>query len=340
MQIKNSEDIIKFLQGENISNDKSNHWKRFIGDKFNNINFYKLENFRNNGLSDGLDNSRLLNKDILIKSYAYFKKSLAYQYSNNFSKKNIGNNRVFLKFSNYYVDNTQIDKLYLFTLINEFILKKNKIQKILEIGAGYGQLASTIIFNNRCKYFFIDLKENLLLQVYFLSKTYPSLRIYIHKDEDIFDKKIINNFDLFFFTNINYFKACTQLEFDLVINSCSFMEMKKKKVEEYFWLIQKTLKINGFFFNHNRYFKDTSGDKIRFYEYPYDDNWLVKYSSVFHNFKRIHTLITKRSKKMGYIKKELNRIKNLSKNHEYPRFIPINIMKIIRYLKKFNYSPS
>lgn len=335
MQIKNSDDIIKYFQEENISNNKSNHWKIFIGDKFNNINHQKLENFRNNGLSDGLDNSRFLNKDILIKNYNYFKKNVAYQYFNNFSEKNIGNNPLFLKFSNYYVDNTQIDKLYLFALINEFILKKNKIQKILEIGAGYGQLASTIIFNNRCKYFFIDLKENLLLQIYFLNKSYPSLRIYAHKDEDIFDKKIIDNFDLFFFTNINYFKACTQLEFDLVINSNSFMEMKKKQVEAYFWLIQKTLNINGFFFNHNRYFKDTSGNKIRLYEYPYDDNWLVKYSSVYHNFRRTHTLITKRQKKMGAIKKELNRIKNLSKNHEYPSFIPINIMNIIRYSKKF-----
>ena len=87
------------------------------------------------------------------KKSNYFKKNVAYQYFNNFGEKNIGNNPLFLKFSNYYVDNTQIDKLYLFALINEFILKKNKIQKILEIGAGYGQLASTIIFNNRCKYF-------------------------------------------------------------------------------------------------------------------------------------------------------------------------------------------
>jgi putative sugar O-methyltransferase len=339
MQIKNSEDILKYFQEKNISNDKSNHWKKLIGDKFNNINLQNLENFRNNGLSDGLDNSHSLNKDILIKNYDYFKKSTAYRYFNNFSKKNIGNNTVFLKFSNYYVDNNQIDNLYLFALINEFILKKNKIQKILEIGAGYGQLASTIIFNNRCKYFFIDLKENLLLQIYFLNKTYPGLRIYAHKDEDIFDKKIIDNFDLFFFTNINYFKACAQLKFDLVINSCSFMEMKKKQVEAYFLLIQKTLKINSFFFNHNRYFKDSSGDKIRFYEYPYDDKYSVKYSSVFHNFRRIHTLITKRIKKMGNILKELNRIKNLSKNHEYPSFIPITIMKIYRYLKKFNYLP-
>ena len=75
------------------------------------------------------------------------------------------------------------------------------------------------------------------------------------------------------------------------------MEMKKKQVEAYFWLIQKTLNINGFFFNHNRYFKDTGGNKIRFYEYPYDDNWLVKYSSVYLNFRRTHTLITKRQKK-------------------------------------------
>lgn len=323
-----------------LENNKSDHWKSFIGNKFNNINLSKLEQFRNNGLSDGLDNSRFLNNDILIKNYTNFKKNLGNQYFNYFQKKNIGNNPVFLKIRSFYIDNTQIDKLYLFALINKFILKKNKIKKILEIGAGYGELARIIIFKNRCKYFFIDLKENLLLQIYFLNKSYPNLRIYVHKEEDIFDKKIIDNHDLFFFTNINYFKVCTQLEFDLVINTNSFMEMAKKQVETYFWLIQKNLKINGFFFNHNRYFKDTSGDKIRFYEYPYDDNWSIEYSSVYHNFKRIHTLITKRKIVKGEIKKELNKIKNLAKNHEYPSFIPIKIMKLLRYLKKFIYSPS
>ena len=46
------------------------------------------------------------------------------------------------------------------------------------------------------------------------------------------------------------------------------MEMKKRDIREYFQLIEKNLR--KFFFNNNRYFKDTSGEKIRLYEYPYN----------------------------------------------------------------------
>ena len=73
------------------------------------------------------------------------------------------------------------------------------------------------------------------------------------------------------------------------------MEMKKRDIREYFHLIEKNLRKGGFFFNNNRYFKDTSGEKIRLYEYPYNKKCKVIYSNQYLFFYRLHTLITKKN---------------------------------------------
>ncbi len=67
----------------------------------------------------------------------------------------------------------------------------------LEIGAGYGNLAKMLLLDNNLKYFLVDLPENLLLQIYYLNKNYPGLKIYLNKGEKI-DIKELKNFDLFF----------------------------------------------------------------------------------------------------------------------------------------------
>ena len=46
---------------------KSEHWDKYIGKKFDNLSFEEITKFRQNGLSDGLDNSRLVNLDFLNK---------------------------------------------------------------------------------------------------------------------------------------------------------------------------------------------------------------------------------------------------------------------------------
>ena len=38
---------------------KSLHWKNFLKKKYDNVNADKIINFRNNGLSDGMDNVRM-----------------------------------------------------------------------------------------------------------------------------------------------------------------------------------------------------------------------------------------------------------------------------------------
>ena len=52
--------------------------------------------------------------------------------------------------------------------------------------------------------------------------------------------------------------------FDFIINTRSFIEMKKETINEYFNLIQKKINHNGYFLNINRYLKSTVGENIYF----------------------------------------------------------------------------
>ena len=113
------------------------------------------------------------------------------------------------------------------------------------------------------------------------------------------------------------------------------MEMRMRDIKKYFSIIEENLINDGFFFNNNRYFKDTSGEKIKLHSYPYSNKWRVVYSKNYINFKRLHLLITKKiNSESNDIMEELKKIKELTSNHSYPDFIPIRLMKIYRILKK------
>ena len=333
---------LKVKQEITLSNEfKSKHWKKFIDNKFLKINTSTLENFRNNGFSDGLDNARLVNEEYLKNYFDKFKykiDELEYNYEEiikKFDKKNIGKNKIFIKEKEQFIDTLQIDHMYLYILIDKLILRKTKkIQTILEIGGGYGDLARIILLQKNFKYFFVDLKENLLLQIYFLNMNCPDLRIYIN-NRDALTKQDLNDHDLFFFTPEAISQVLNDVKIDLFINSSSFAEMEKKTIKMYFEFIQKRLNIGGYLFNSNRYFKDSVGQKIRLCDYPYDKFWEVKYSENIFMSRRLHCLITERTiNKNEEIRGALQLIEQLTKNHEYPKLIPVWLMKIVRIFKK------
>ena len=62
---KENLDNILLLKEYIRENYKSVHWSNYLKNKFNNIDEKKIKNFRNNGLSDGLDNSRLVGPELL-----------------------------------------------------------------------------------------------------------------------------------------------------------------------------------------------------------------------------------------------------------------------------------
>jgi len=110
------------------------------------------------------------------------------------------------------------------------------------------------------------------------------------------------------------------------------MEMNFSTIKDYFEFIKKKISINGFFYNCNRYYKDTVGHPIKLHEYPYDNFWKVINSEPTWCQRRLHTLITQRSAiELDNIKKTMITIKTLSKNHT-PHFL--QQIKIFRWLIK------
>ena len=121
------------------------------------------------------------------------------------------------------------------------------------------------------------------------------------------------------------------------------MEMKLKVIKFYFDLIEKNLKVNGYFFNNNRYFKDTVGYPILFYQYPYDKKWKVEYSKNSWHENHCHTLITKRISGDGDIYSEIENIKTTTKLLTYKfdkyfikRILPSSLFNLlIKFKNKF-----
>ena len=87
--------------------------------------------------------------------------------------------------------------------------------------------------------------------------------------------------------------------------------MNFSTIKKYFNFIQSHANEGAFFYNINRYYKDTVGHPIMLHEYPYDSNWDVVYSDSAWRQPWIHSLITqyKRNYFNNNIQKELKRIK-------------------------------
>jgi len=330
---------------------KSKHWKINYGKKFKKLTKNKIENFRNNYLSKGLDDS-YYSQNVQKKIYFDALKKLGKSFiTSNLNKKNIGNLKNF-----YSANNSKIDINELFHILWLYYLKKflKNIKIICEIGGGYGSFAEKIIKNYNCKYILIDLPETNILSSFYISKNFPKKKIYLaHKKKDFFiDKKILSKYDIFIIPPWYSFK---DFEVDFFINTRSFMEMEKMVVENYFKLIHKFISKNGFFLNINRYKKKSVKEPIFFHQYPYDRNWSVIHSHSSWMQKHCHFLLTQRTiNKSNEMALELNRIKKLGIINSFvvdriffknmiPYIIYRNLLKIRRSLilyKTYNFVKS
>ena len=182
------------------------------------------------------------------------------------------NNNFFLNFDDLYhvYSAAQISRV-----INNFNLG-SKINRILEIGGGYGNLATKLkkLFS-KSQYLIIDLPEVLLIQHYYLSKTFPNQKIINLVDDSKFSKNILydGEFD-FLLIPFNIYQEMN-LEFDLVINTRSFGEMPIHILKDYFSLIQNNTVNNFLFYTTNRYVFTKSKDKNKLKDYPFDNFWKI-----------------------------------------------------------------
>ena len=170
---------------------------------------------------------------------------------------------------------------------------------VLEIGGGYGGLAAKLKkLLPFAKIAIIDLPHAGLLQTYYLQQLFPHTRFDVvgYKSDDYIrdDAPQTADFTIIPSTKVDFLR---QQNFDLVINSRSFMEMDQKTIKGYFKLIQTRLRVGGLFFNCNRLWKNAGDRPTQIARYPYDDNWqLISLGTSFFQNNTVE-LLTRRTEK-------------------------------------------
>ena len=94
--------------------------EQYLENKFDYIDEKKIKNFRNNGLSDGLDNSRLVGPELLHSRLEEFKNHLilfkkTFDGVNNlFIDHNIGSNPSYIIHNGRFIDYVQLNHIILY----------------------------------------------------------------------------------------------------------------------------------------------------------------------------------------------------------------------------------
>ncbi|MBW2343962.1 MAG: putative sugar O-methyltransferase [Deltaproteobacteria bacterium] len=151
------------------------------------------------------------------------------------------------------------------------------VRKVLEIGAGNGNLSSLIYSSlENCTIVIVDLPEALANSIIFISDLFPDAKILMPHEDKTND---FDYYDFVFFTP-KQIGIIEDNSIDLAINISSFQEMTHRQIGEYFELIQRCCKNNSYFFSSNRvekipcagdcWEKETSEPANRFSEYPWN----------------------------------------------------------------------
>ncbi len=143
-----------------------------------------------------------------------------------------------------------IKAFYISTLVENFT--KHLIEhRVVEIGAGLGNLASLLVYKFPIStYLIIDLPEMLLNSSVILKSLYPDIPIYFIYPGS--ENKIVIGEKAFFLCVPESVGDIPKNSFDLGINIDSFQEMTKTQVEFYIDCLQLVLKDKANFININR----------------------------------------------------------------------------------------
>ncbi len=138
------------------------------------------------------------------------------------------------------------------SIIKKYLTNKEKL-RICEIGPGYGCAANLYLKKFDIEsYTLIDLKENMINSIQYLSVTNKNLNIVFIKNEEDFYK---NDFKDKLRINICLPEYLDKIDlknfFDLVINTDSFGEMPRETAISYMFKAHKMLKNNGLIFSAN-----------------------------------------------------------------------------------------
>ncbi|NOZ91455.1 MAG: putative sugar O-methyltransferase [Epsilonproteobacteria bacterium] len=158
---------------------------------------------------------------------------------------------------------------------------------IWEIGAGYGGLARILksYIPNSC-HILLDLPETLTYCSYFIAYNFPNKKIaYLSDIIDRLDEfdRLIDEYDFIIIPPwISPYIPNSSV--DLVIDTYSMSEMSKVYAKYYLKHIDRTLKVEGYFYSINKRFK-REDDKYAFYEWQFESQFttiLYEYSKYLH----------------------------------------------------------
>ena len=292
------------------------YWKKHSFKEGSKILVKRLENFRNTEskpLSDTLDDYRskmsmqAMYDDLCLEvDEALIERLLENSVGNPPKEKIISRAGKELQ--------TTFNDLILISFVNKIYNALSTKQRtselcVLEIGGGYGGLAAKLKkLLPLANITIIDLPHAGLLQTYYLQQLFPSCRMnvldYENNDQLLRNGSLSSDFTIVPSTKIDFLR---RQDFDLIINSRSFMEMDQKTIKNYFDLIQTRLQVGGLFFNCNRLWKNAGDRPTQIARYPYDDRWqLVSLSTSFFQNNTIE-LLTRRIIKSDPIFKSLVR---------------------------------
>jgi putative sugar O-methyltransferase len=306
-----------FNKLKTIQYKEQDHWNVFDQKYYNIIeNLDNLKNFRNNGISNMLEtglpyeerfnllnnnkcyNTEYNNDEIedIKNRFNELKIMLGDEINNIPFNNNIGNPRHYI-FNNCLLNFDDLYHIYATWQLKRFIDNQNiKIEKIVEIGGGYGN------FSNKCKtlfphikYIIIDLPEVLLLQHYYLSSMNSKYKI-INLIDNSIDIDIENDKYDFLLIPYNIYNNYN-FTFDVIVNKRSLGEMPKIVLEDYFKWIQKNIKKDGLFYLVNRYVFTKSKDKNKIRDYPFDENWNILLSQPQWLQTHLHEFLLQRTEK-------------------------------------------
>ena len=291
---------------------QSNHW--LYNNKKKKDLFVKrnLSNFRNNGLSDGMDD-KFYSKKKSLEFLKIIKKDCGEKFLQKMLlKTNIGNSKETLKYKSYFYTAHELFHLrFIYEIRKKIFLNRKDI--ICEIGPAYGSMISKLIKLYGSKAILIDLPEANFTSYFYLKKLFPKKKFFVSqniRNNKISEKDIKEN-DIIILCP---WEKIPKIKIDFFINVRSMMEMTYDVIQEYFDLIQNKIANEGYFLCINRYYKDTVGYPIEIDNYPYDKNWKVLISKTSWKQNHIHFLLTQRTKNSNNeIFYEQKKIRSISK---------------------------
>ncbi len=183
--------------------------------------------------------------------------------------------KIYFARKKYTITPNIIHSYYFYNILN-WHLDVTEKKRILEIGAGNGNLLS-LLFNAApgSQVIDVDLPETLSHAMVYIADLFPGAKIMMPHE---FAARSCREADFVFLTP-RQTRFIENDSVDLAVNISSFQEMTRAQIEEYFKLIQRCGKNGSYFLTSNRvekipggpdvYEKETREPPNRFAEYPW-----------------------------------------------------------------------